>query len=146
MRTTSRFLGSLLATILLGLGACDSPTAPKPFLDCEKVRAIALGDSKSGELNTSDCARSDGSFVDYYRFTLSSSQTVTITMRSGAIDSYLSLYNGAEAFLEQDDDSGGGISGLDAQIVIALSAGDYVIGVNSLDAGEIGAYTLSLSR
>lgn len=138
----------LLATMLFGLSACEGSTGPTgptgPFLLCAQVSTISRGETKNGTLSTSDCNMGDGSYVDFYRFTLSSAATVTITMRSSSIDSYLFLYSEAQMMLDSDDDSGFGVSGTDSQIVFPLSAGNYVIAANSFAAGETGSYTVSL--
>lgn len=146
MLTAQRSRRVLLATMLFGLGACEGSTGPEAFLECDRVGTISNGDTKSANIGASDCDFGDGEYIDFYRFELSSSQTVTITMRSEAIDSFLLLFNDAETIVDADDDSGGGVDGLDAQIVILLAAGDYVIAASGASSFETGAYTLSFSH
>ena len=120
--------------------------------------SIPIGPNASlpGTLEPGDCQISgmtglpDETFVDQYVVTLAAPGTLTVTMRSGTIDSFLYLLNvstpcapscDGSLILATDDDSGGGVNGFDAQIVIPLGAGTYTIFANSFEV-ETGSYTL----
>ncbi len=152
----------LLALISLFLVSCGGSSSSSSDSGCGTVTDIGTSSLLNGELDASDCRMSDldptsadTSFVDEYLLTLSSPATMTITMRSNDLDSYLGVLGrstscasgctAAEAnLLASDDDSGGGASGLDAQITISLNAGSYIIIANSYDP-EPGSYTLETS-
>lgn len=136
------FRRALVLCAVASLAACDeSPTESEvdDFLGCEQVGSIGVPGSVNGSLTSADCRLDDGSYVDFYAFSVSGSRTVTITQRSSAFDSYLVLLSSNGTVLGSDDDSAGG---LDSRVVANLSSGTYVIAANSLDAGETGSYSL----
>ena len=124
---------------------------------CGTVVDIGVNSVVDGFLQGGDCrvddifpGSGDTSFVDEYRVTLTTGGTLTITMRSTDLDSFLALLNTSTScvngcnpalIITTDDDSGGG---LDALIDIDLAAGTYGIGVNSILPGP-GSYTLETS-
>jgi hypothetical protein len=104
------------------------------------ITATSIGSTVTGTLSASDCALDDGTHFDFYSFTVSSTRTVTITLRSSAFDAYLFLLSADAQVIAQDNDSGGG---RDAAISRTLSAGTYVIAANSFNVAD-GSYTLSV--
>ena len=110
---------------------------------CLTVPTIALGDTRTGSLVTSDCQYTDGSYVDRYQLTLSGSTAVQIDLTSTAFDTYLIVTNATGTVVAYDDDGGGGLNSL---ISATLAAGVYTIAATSYSAGETGAYTLSITR
>ena len=129
---------------------------------CGTVIDIGPGSLVNGVLEAGDCmasdldpASADTSFADEYRLTLSAPVLITITMRSNTLDSFLILLGRSTTcapgctlaqsmFITSDDDSGIGVTGLDAQIVFPLNAGSYMIVANSIFPGT-GSYTLETS-
>ncbi|MGE3524828.1 MAG: PPC domain-containing protein [Gemmatimonadales bacterium] len=107
--------------------------------------AIAVGQTVSGELSSSDARMADSSFYDLYSFEGRKGQYVIITMRSGAFDAYLSLgriVDGDFSQIESDDDGGGGE---DSRLEYELTEdGTYAIRANSVFSTRLGGYTLSL--
>jgi hypothetical protein len=103
------------------------------------VQNHTLGTTVIGSLAATDCTFQDGTYVDYYGFTLANPRQVTITLRSTDFDAYLVLFSSTSTVIEQDDDDGGGS---DAQIVRTLAPGTYFIAANSFEV-ETGAYTLT---
>ncbi len=150
----------LLAPLLLFLTACGDSSSSSKDSSCGSVTNIGPNSLVNGELESSDCRVSDlvpssgdSSYVDEYRLTLTSPATMTITMRSDTMDAFLFIVGRSTScssgcsvadLLAQDDDSGGGTNLLDAQIIIPLTAGSYIIGANTV--GEVtGSYTLETS-
>jgi len=111
-----------------GWGACPSET-------------IGPNDSATGAIDTQDCADPDGTYYDLYYVTLPGDGVLTVDMTSGEFDTYLLLYDEAENWLAEDDDSGGGGIG-DARIAMSLAAGTYIIVANNSEVGQTGAYAL----
>jgi hypothetical protein len=103
------------------------------------AQPYTLGSTVNGTLTAADCTFQDGTYVDYYSFTLANSRQVTITLRSTQIDAYLALFSSTAALVEDNNNGGGGT---DAQIVRTLAAGTYFIAANSFTL-ETGGYTLS---
>jgi uncharacterized protein YjdB len=102
---------------------------------------ITVGQTVSGSLSTSDCRLSDGSYIDYYRLTVTTTTTVTIEMISSAFDTFLFLLDSGGNLITFDDDSAGGTN---SRIIRTLTAGTYYIGANSFSAGQTGVYTLTV--
>jgi hypothetical protein len=73
-------------------------------------------------------------------------KTYQIDMRSTDFDAYLFLESPDEKLLAQDDDSGGGVTGLDARIIHkAAKTGKYrVIASHFGDGGNLGEFTLTV--
>lgn len=96
----------------------------------------------SGSLDANDGKLDDDSFFEVHYIELAAGQKVTVTMRSGAFDTYLSIgAHGASEAAETNDDFEEGST--DSRVELTAStAGTYVIIANSLEAGETGDYTL----
>ena len=142
MRTPRYLLAGLAA---LALAACDSdPTGSLPnVFDCDRVSSYSLGTTLTGALTTSDCVLPvDDSYVDYYRVDVSSARTVSITMRSNDIDSYLILFDENGDVVDFDDDSDPN-SSYGSRLDVSLDAGRYYLAANSAFVDETGSYTLS---
>jgi hypothetical protein len=108
------------------------------------VGSISRGNVLSGTFATSCRATHRSAYAKFYRFTLSSTTTVTIDLTSPAIDTYLYLLQGNGtngAVIAYDDDSGAGVN---ARIVRTLGAGTYTIEATTYASGRTGAFTLSL--
>ncbi len=106
--------------------------------DCP-ILTHTLGTTVTGSLTATDCEFQDGTKVDLYRFTITTTRQVVITLRSSAFDAYLILFNAAGTGIEEDDDSAGGT---DSRITATLPAGTYVIAANSFEPAT-GSYTLT---
>lgn len=107
-----------------------------------RTRMLQSGQEVNGALDASDRKLSDNSYFDVYYVALAAGQQVTVTMRSGAFDTYLSIgAHGASEAAETNDDIEEGNT--DSRVIYtAPSAGTYVIIANSLESGQTGAYTL----
>ena len=81
------------------------------------------------------------SYADLYQFTLSSSTSVTIDMKSTAVNSLLYLLSPSGTVLALDDNNGGGS---DARITVPLNAGTYFIEATSFSL-TTGNYSLSIN-
>jgi hypothetical protein len=109
---------------------------------CETSPALALGETKTGELLTEDCALEDGSFSDRWSLTLTSATTVRVDLTSAAFDPYLLVTTTDGDVVASDDDSG---DDDDARIEVTLSAGTYIVWANTYAPGQTGAYAISAS-
>lgn len=120
------------------------------FLACATATAaqddvpIAFGQTLNGDLGPADRRAGDGSYYDVYRFSGQAGQRVIIELKSRAFDAYLTLTPAdSDERMRTDDDSGGGTN---ARIAATLpEKGEYLILANSVEKGETGRYSLSLS-
>jgi hypothetical protein len=109
------------------------------------VQGISCGSTTNDALTTTgSCQLQDLSYIDFYFFSGTAGQTVTITMSSATFDTYLFLLKpDGTTVADQDDDSGGGTN---ARIVFTLDvSGDWFIGANALEPSVTGSYTLVLT-
>ncbi len=83
-----------------------------------------------------------GGDVDFFRFTLTSSATVTLRT-AGTTDTYGYLYNATGSLITSDDDGNGYPN---FRIIRTLTPGTYYVKVAGFASSTTGAYTLSLSR
>ena len=87
----------------------------------------------------------DGEYARYYAFTVDDAAAVRIDLTSPTVDTWLALRRGAGTgvgLLEEDDDDG---DGDDARITRYLEAGQYTVEATTLDGGQTGPFTLSLT-
>lgn len=109
---------------------------------------IAYGQTLNGSITTSDLQTSAGTYLDLYWFTGVQGDNVRMNMNSTALDSYLLFHrNDGDPRITQDDNSGGGANGKNAQITNRLTgSGIYIIICTPLDPNVTGDYTVSVSK
>ena len=104
---------------------------------------IVAGASLNGQLDSSDVLRDDGTYTDGFFYDGQEGETITVTMRSPDVDSWLVIDDPDGPLSQHDDDSGGGH---DSRLTITLPhAGRYLILANDVAKGSTGNYTLSLT-
>lgn len=117
-----------------------------PFSESD-VRAIDIGDRRSGSISTSDVEVDFGGFgvfyYDIYTFNSENGGSVTVEVDpASSFDADLAIYNAAMEELDYQNEGGPG--------QIEASTGDadadtcYVILVSSSEAEATGSYTLSV--
>jgi len=157
----SKILYIISSVLLLAfIGGCSDDSSSDDNGNpnrCGIVEEIAPDDSISGRLEEEDCTAEqvypafsggDSSFLDEYRVTFPVAGTLTITMRSTDVDSFLLLVDqgvscsgGCSTAIKIETDSNGA-GGLDALIsTFILTAGTYGIQANSIAPGS-GDYSL----
>ncbi|HEX2642753.1 MAG TPA: fibronectin type III domain-containing protein [Thermoanaerobaculia bacterium] len=107
---------------------------------------ITCGQTRSGTLNADDCffEETDGSTsaVDVYTFQGTSGQTVTVSMTSSQVDSYLWLFDPLENDTQDDDGAGGN----NARITQTLNrSGEWTIWANTAAGNQTGNYSITLA-
>jgi plastocyanin len=131
---------SRLIPAILFLGAVSAWQAP-----VHAQGELRKGETGRGTLSTSDRKLDDDSFYDMWTYRATSGESVRITLRSSDFDTYLAVgrMDGNDFESDETDDDGAG--GTDSEVKMTFrEAGVYTIRVNSLSAGEKGAYTLML--
>ena len=114
----------------------------KPFHDPDDGRTIAVGETAVGNL--------DFFFdLDWYSIRLEEGETVRISTDSINVDTLLAVDfpNSRDDQVVSDDDSGGGLSGLNSELVYrAPHTGEYFIVVTDAVGDSFGGYYLSVER
>jgi hypothetical protein len=131
------------------MGQTDTPSEPDPVNNQNTPAGVeAMGEVMANAPVTG--ALDNTTFVHLYEFAGTANTQVTITMTStDGLDAYLGIMDAEGNIIAEDDDSGGGASGYDAQISIRLpESGTYVIIATraGIDEGtSAGSYTLTVS-
>jgi len=131
----------------LGAGKGNLQTMSTEHHECPggtpHVQGIVCGSTTNDQLTlTGSCPLTDGSYADFYSFSGTAGQVVTINL-SASYDTFLFLLDPNAATATTDDDSGGGTN---SQIVFTLnSTGTWFIVANAFQANTFGAYTLTLA-
>ena len=112
----------------------------KPFHDPDDGRTIAVGETVVGNI--------DFYFdLDWYSIRLEEGETVKISTDSINVDTllYVDFPNSQEGQVVSDDDSGGGLSSTNSELVYrAPKTGEYFIAVTDAVGDGFGGYYLSV--
>jgi len=129
--------------VFLAAVACWQPIATAAPQGDKKIEQL----KEAGEFNTD--SQTDKVKVDHpiklYALPCVAGRTYTIDMRSDDFDAYLRLDDPTGKTIKEDDDSGGGKNGTDAQIKFkADKAGTFTIVATSFAPGARGKYILTV--
>ena len=137
--------GQAIAVIRLYFSPPAEPDpGPGPNDGC--IQTVCSDGMLDGQWSSGcDSEERSGSHARYYRFTLDASSEITVTLESGAANTYLYLRQGVarsgKALDENDDYEGIAKS----KITATLTAGSYTIEATTYGAGETGAFILTVS-
>ena len=133
---------SSLNSLLTGNYTVHSSITTDPVSNCEDA-FVVKGITTQQSLQTSDCSAS-GLLSDVYIIFLNTGQTVTVTMTSSAIDSYLQLFElRTNAIVAQNDDIDATTKNASLSFT-AQNFGYYIINARTTATGVTGAYTLTV--
>jgi len=147
-RSQSLALLILFAVILSSCGGGGGSGGSFP------TTAIGINDSINGALTASSITAPDGTYVNLYTIELSSPTELTVRVESIEFDTILGLFSGTAlsesnlnnwdtySLAENDDESS---ESTNSALTIQLTAGKYVIVVNSFDPAT-GTYTLATAE
>ena len=113
-----------------------------PYEDIDDGRAIDVGQSIAGSLDY----RGD---FDYFELDLNKGESVNVVVESVLIDPFLTVDfpRATGDDVETDDNSGGGVFGLDASLTYtAAFEGTFILVVRSSRGREFGGYVVTVSR
>ena len=108
---------------------------------CQVAPAYSIGTPGQGKLSLADCQVSDGSFVDFYRVTIPALGMYQFNQNSSALNTYLLLLTTDFHVIAQNDNVDN--STRNSMVRAILPPGDFLIGANSLNGLEVGAYDLT---
>jgi hypothetical protein len=128
---------SWISLFILLLVACATSQAQQ---------RIGLGESANGKLDTGSQTMEDGRYYDLYRYDSPGNETILLRLISDDFDAYLMvgiLKDGTFMVMDENDD---GPEDTNSLLEVRLQdEGTYYVRASSLDAGETGDYTLSLT-
>jgi hypothetical protein len=132
---------SLRASVT-GAYALTTSASSAEITNCEDV-FVGSGTTTSQSLSSTDCT-ANGIFSDDFIVFLQSGQSITVSMTSSAINSYLELTaDGSSTILASNDNIDGTTQ--NARLAFtAASTGYYFVKARSAAAGSTGAYTLAV--
>ncbi len=110
------------------------------FEDLDHDRRVRVGESQHGNIDFP-------ADIDLFRLRLEKDETVEIVTRSILADTYLAILGASEEEWVADDNSGGGLFGLDSRIVYrAPRTGEYFLLVKDTSWSAPGGYVISVNR
>ena len=112
----------------------------RPLNDPDDGRTVAVGETVAGSL---DHHRD----WDWYSLRLNEGETVRVSTESLNVDTviYVDFPKSRNNQVVSDDDSGGGLFGLNSELVYrAPHSGEYVIAVSDAEGASFGGYYLSV--
>jgi hypothetical protein len=118
---------------------------------CVALQNHSIGSTTNGQLSAADCRFDDGSIVDFYQVNVATAGTYVFSQTSTAFDSFLLLFLPTGAIAGVNDDLGTPEcltatrppECQNSQLKILLPAGSFIVGSNSFDSNQTGAYTLT---
>lgn len=117
-----------------------------PADPCATSIAITLGTPVNASLGTGDCLRANNTYIDFYHFSGTAGQAISIKEFSNAFDTLLYLLNDSGGTIDMNDDSNGTSDSripVDSGVITLPYTGEYFIGANSYGPA-VGAYILTL--
>jgi len=131
MRRTALFAAvSLTAVLVAGAAAAQS---------------ISVGQTVSGSVTTSDpMVEEDGSHYDCWVFRAPAGN-YTVDYRSADFDAFVGVGRGSDCGVPVEFYNDDGDESLDSHLEFATDGGAWFIKANTLEGGETGDYTLSLT-
>ena len=109
---------------------------------CQYLRPYTLGGVVTGALSTLDCGVDIGAifYYDFYRLDFAAQQSFTVSMSSGAFDTWVDLLDVTTGLVGTNDDSLQLVPNSYFEGIFA--PGNYAIGASSFDPVTTGAYSL----
>jgi hypothetical protein len=140
LKVSSLFIILIIAVIFaVQTGMLDTSRAHGQSSD------IAIGDIISGKLDETDTKLNSGQLFDEYHFMGNVGEKVLINLSAFDFDAFLWLLNSDGEAITINDDSGDATGAMISNFELP-ETGIFTIWVASYNAGQTGAYTLSLSQ
>ena len=105
--------------------------------------AASIPSTVTGSLATTDCRLTGGTLqaAKFYKFGVTTTQTITTTLASSAFAPRLDLYDASDTFVAKGDSSAVG----QVRFTRSISPGTYYVRVSGTSANPLGAFTLTLA-
>jgi hypothetical protein len=130
------------AFLLAAAALAAPPSAIGQEAQAPAARALAAGQSLTGELSANDAQRRSGKYEDVFTIQGRRGERVDLRLISSDFDPLL-LVTGPGGFSLSNDDEEGQSESTNSRLVIEFPAdGAYRVGVSSFRSGETGSYGL----
>lgn len=126
-------------------GTATIAVQPSASQRCDVKDSVAVGQTITGTLSSTDCQLGDGTYADKYALTIAQAGPVRINMLSASLDSYLILQNAATGTVVAENDDGNGNPDEGSRIEMVLQPGRYVVTTNTFQDVGTGSYSLTVS-
>ena len=136
--------GNYELTITRAAAATVSPLASGANRSSGDIEAVALGESRDGELTAADRRLDGGEYRDLYSFDGQAGESVVIELASSDFDPYLALIPPEGEQIDNDDADGR--QNLSRIELTLRASGRYRVMATSYAAAQTGSYHLSLRR
>ncbi len=136
--------GNYELRIDFGSGAATTTTASGSNRSSGDVESIAYGETRSGQLSTSDRRLERGEYRDLYTFDGQSGDQIVVELASSEFDPYLALIPPEGEQIDNDDWEGR--QDLSRVELTLRASGRYRVLATSYAADKTGAYRLTLRR
>ena len=113
---------------------------------CTQTGTLSCNQTIGGTITNHGCVTTSGStFFNFYRFSATAGQRITLTVRSSVIDPLIILFDGQDREIGRDDDGGGGLDSLLAADV--TQTGQFTVAVYAMTTVRpaTGSFTISLT-
>ncbi len=131
--------GALLAA------ACKVSTSP-PTGVCDKVGVYVVGDTARDSLATGDCQQSDGTYIDFWNFSLDGQGNLRLSLSSPTNPAIVQVFDSRGAIIANSYLQTTGAADTSASLKLILGAGTYGIGVRGVTKGARGPYRFVVSN
>ena len=134
-------------TLLVSVGSLDdvftaTATGTNP---CSVVVPYTFGTTANGDLASTDCLVASAYYTDFFQTSVTPAGAYLFGESSTAVDAYLILFNQAGYAVAVNDDDFYASPSTNSRIKALIPAGNYVVAASSLDAKDVGAYTVTSS-
>ncbi len=134
---------AVITATIDGVAATSIITVSIPVSQrCDATQPIAVGQTISGSITSTDCLLADGAYADKYVLTLAQAAPIRIS-EIATVDAFLILQDATTGAVIADNDDGNGST--NARIEQVVPAGRYVITATSFSPAEFGDYVLSVT-
>jgi hypothetical protein len=133
------------AFLLAAAAFATPPSAIGQEAPAPAARALAAGQSLTGELSASDAQRRSGKYEDVFTIQGRRGERIDLRLASSDFDPLL-VVTGPGGFSLSNDDEDGQSESVNSRLVIEFPAdGAYRVGATSFRSGETGGYRLQAS-
>jgi hypothetical protein len=112
---------------------------------CSVTTPYTFGATMTGSLSSTDCLVANGYYTDFFRTSVTPAGAYLFGESSSAVDAYLILFATTGYAIAVNDDDFYASPSTDSRVKALVPAGTYIVAPSSLNAREVGAYSITSS-